>query len=1115
MMIHKQNLKNKIVAMAVAILMVFTLIPSSALVYADTVYDYQPPNAEENGMQSVKLLEPSDISVIEETDEYILNRINTPIDGTEDIEFSLSMTSGMNNFTESNFLTNNMPVIKIYDEEGEVAAEYSDGAGDLKFIGSEITDEINNQGGQKTRAVFIGVEQGVLDNGTYILEFGKDLCGNNTAKKLGINVRFEFAVKAYPPLDEMIKEAEAFLESINIGTSVGEYPQDAVDVFKSAIDTAKNDRDKINSLLEEGAIDAYDAELQKNTASEILYNALLVLKSARNVVFSGITVTGISGQQIVGDSGRAEADIIVEPDENQYKKVRWEASDNILIDKSSGKWIAVYAGEGWVRAVSTHNDQVYETVDVKVVNEEGSASFTYGIDATLEQVLGEDAASTTSLKLYAANKYVFTKKDIEEIRALVPGLKQLDMENIPLDNIGSNWFEGWTSLEKVVLPENLETIGTKAFYECTALKEIFIPAPVKKIGNAAFAGCTSLNSTITVMAANPPEFMEINENWGLGDPFNGLSSDEPASVTTFQVPYDSKVDYENTDIWNRYKFVEMDEKVLTVNFNELGGLEAAAEAELAAKGWNDDQVTELIIKSPEGIYMQKATDIKYLQNNFLGASTIDLRGTAFNDNNLQASTFEGRRNMKVIELPSNITHIGKKVFYGCSNLRSLTVPEGVHYVNEKNPGIGESSLAGCDKLTTLVMLPLDPPGYAGSLPTGLTAIYVPNLAVAAYKEAYSDQASIIKPLVSVTLSDISVEAMNEIQLEAIVDSAVPVDDKLHWEITTSQDKDNPVAVINEETGILTACRYGAVKVKVTAGYGTMNECSDTCTVTVTKAPSVTLTTTRASYNSIKLSWSAMENAEGYQIFRSTSETGEYSLHKTVTSSEKTFTDTGLTTGKTYYYKVRGYKTVNGVKVHSEYSEVKSAKPYLTTPTVTAKRNSYNSNKVTWNGISGATGYKVYRATSKSGKYSLIATKGKDVRSYVDTKRITGTTYYYKVRAYRTINNSPVYSAYSAVKSATPSLSKVVAVKTVKAGTQKIKVTWGNVPGATGYKVYRSTKKTSGFKVVKTVKAGKTRVYTSGKLIKNKKYYFKVRAYRVVNGKTVYGPYSNVVYRTAK
>jgi hypothetical protein len=60
-------------------------------------------------------------------------------------------------------------------------------------------------------------------------------------------------------------------------------------------------------------------------------------------------------------------------------------------------------------------------------------------------------------------------------------------------------------------------------------------------------------------------------------------------------------------------------------------------------------------------------------------------------------------------------------------------------------------------------------------------------------------------------------------------------------------------------------------------------------------------------------------------------------------------------------------------------------------------------------------------------------------------------------------------------------------------------------GVTGYNVYVSDKKTSGYKKVKSVKANKSSVtvskYGKKKFKKNKTYYIYVQAYKKVNGQT--------------
>lgn len=87
------------------------------------------------------------------------------------------------------------------------------------------------------------------------------------------------------------------------------------------------------------------------------------------------------------------------------------------------------------------------------------------------------------------------------------------------------------------------------------------------------------------------------------------------------------------------------------------------------------------------------------------------------------------------------------------------------------------------------------------------------------------------------------------------------------------------------------------------------------------------------------------------------------------------------------------------------------------------------------------------------------------------------------------------------------LSKVTKLKVKNKKKRKAVITWKKVKNASGYQIYRATKKNGKFKKVKTVKGNSVVKYTNTKLKKNKKYYYKVRAYRTVKGKKVYGAFS--------
>lgn len=88
----------------------------------------------------------------------------------------------------------------------------------------------------------------------------------------------------------------------------------------------------------------------------------------------------------------------------------------------------------------------------------------------------------------------------------------------------------------------------------------------------------------------------------------------------------------------------------------------------------------------------------------------------------------------------------------------------------------------------------------------------------------------------------------------------------------------------------------------------------------------------------------------------------------------------------------------------------------------------------------------------------------------------------------------------------PKTNRITKLK--RTGKKSIKIYWTKVSGTTGYQIYMSTKKNSGYKRIKTV-SGKYSSYTKGKLKKGKRYYFKVRSYKKVGGKYYISSYSTV------
>lgn len=172
----------------------------------------------------------------------------------------------------------------------------------------------------------------------------------------------------------------------------------------------------------------------------------------------------------------------------------------------------------------------------------------------------------------------------------------------------------------------------------------------------------------------------------------------------------------------------------------------------------------------------------------------------------------------------------------------------------------------------------------------------------------------------------------------------------------------------------------------------------------------------SSYSSIKTSWAAVSGANGYQVYRATSSKGTYSLVGTTASTS--FNNSGLSTNRIYYYKVRAYRLAGSTKIYSNFTTVVSAKPIPSVPShFKVSRSSSTSLKLSWSKVSGASGYEIYRATSKSGTYSLL--KRTTSLNYTNSRLKTGRTYYYKLRAYKTVGTAKVYSGWTKVYGAKP------------------------------------------------------------------------------------------------
>lgn len=268
----------------------------------------------------------------------------------------------------------------------------------------------------------------------------------------------------------------------------------------------------------------------------------------------------------------------------------------------------------------------------------------------------------------------------------------------------------------------------------------------------------------------------------------------------------------------------------------------------------------------------------------------------------------------------------------------------------------------------------------------------------------------------------------------------------------------------------------------------------------TKAPTIKSGVSTVS-DKLKLTWSKVNGATGYNVYRKLENDKNYKLIKTINGNGNVeFTDSGLKCGVKYYYRVNGFRTVD-----SKNYEGIGSKDYLglTTPAQpalkSAKSLGYNTISIEWTKVEGATGYDIYRKTT--GTYSKIGTVDKQSTvTFKDEKAVTGVRYQYTVRAFYNKNGIKKVSTYENYIHGTayPSNPNLTSVTSVEYNAIELK--WDKVDGANGYKIYRKLPSDKNYKELITLYE-QTDKYTDQTVTCGTTYQYIIRSFRYENGKT--------------
>lgn len=243
---------------------------------------------------------------------------------------------------------------------------------------------------------------------------------------------------------------------------------------------------------------------------------------------------------------------------------------------------------------------------------------------------------------------------------------------------------------------------------------------------------------------------------------------------------------------------------------------------------------------------------------------------------------------------------------------------------------------------------------------------------------------------------------------------------------------------------------------------------------------------------VSITWNSVSGATGYKIFKSTTSGSYGTALATVGGSVNNYDATGLYNGTTYYFVVKASND-GGDSFNS--NEI-SAMPQIEAPGAPVLQSASSGDgyvNITWSGVAGSTGYKVYASTTPGNYISPATTVAGAVFSCDVTGLTNGITYYFAVKATNPGGDSAFSNEINAMpKVEAPGAPIAPTGVTATGGKAKVTLNWNSVTGATEYKIYQSTASGSYGTSLATVSASVCSYEATG-LINGVTYYYVIKA----------------------